>query len=160
MLSQAEYETNRFYDVNSVLNNWLNERQQLWVEYCQLAGLTANKSQNGNKQLPTHQQLEQFCELLMDYVSAGHFEVFDIIASEDPSGESLRESLYPELMDTTDAALEFNDSYSSVEEIVNPKMFEQSVANLGETLAVRFELEDRLIQHLSDHFLSGENAPA
>ncbi|WP_100657776.1 Rsd/AlgQ family anti-sigma factor [Alteromonas flava] len=152
MLSTTEHKTSRGYEVSVVLNNWLNERQQLWVDYCSIAGLTANKSSESSP-LPSNRQLASFCELMMDYVSAGHFEIFDILASEDPNGEALRESLYPQLLKTTDQALEFNDAYGGVEEIINPAMFERAVARLGETLAVRFELEDRIIQHLAERFM-------
>lgn len=150
MLSQAENPATRQVHLHTCIDAWLNERQQVLVEYCQLAGLTADRTQ-GQHALPSTEQRASFCELLMDYVSAGHFEVFDIMAYEDPDGEQLREQLYPVLLETTDIALSFNDQYADVDAIDAPVAFESAVALLGEALVRRIESEDQLIQHLATH---------
>ena len=149
MLSQVEPAIARFTSISTTIDSWLNERQQLLIEYCAIAGLTANKLDE-QQTLPSNEELAQFCQILMDYVSAGHFEIFDIMATEDPTGERLRASLYPSLLESTDLALTFNDRYADIDIIEVPVEFEAMIAKLGETLAIRFELEDKLIQHLSD----------
>ncbi|MDM7859067.1 sigma D regulator [Alteromonas sp. ASW11-36] len=155
MLSQVEPAAARFTTINTTIDTWLNERQQLLIEYCAIAGLSGNKLESAQS-LPTGNDVTQFCEIMMDYVSAGHFEIFDIMASEDPAGEELRNALYPSILETTDLALAFNDRYADVDTIDAPAEFESMVAKLGENLAIRFELEDKLIQHLSDALQASE----
>lgn len=151
MLSQGEHNSTQWQGLTPALDNWLNERQQLLVDYCQIAGLSANKPTH-SQQLPEQSVLNRFCQLMVDYVSAGHFEMFDLLATHDPDGEALKEKLFPQIMDTTEYALHFNDHYSDFVHTNDGSNggFDNAVAKLGEMLAIRFELEDQLIQHLSD----------
>ena len=153
MQTPVEHNSSQWQGLTPAVNNWLNERQQLLVDYCQIAGLSANKIQQ-NQQLPDHSALNGFCQLMVDYVSAGHFEIFELLAAHDKQGEALKHKLFPEIMDTTEYALHFNDRYSDFNHETDNESdngdFDHAIAKLGEMLAVRFELEDQLIQHLSD----------
>lgn len=97
----------------------------------------------------------QFCELLVDYVSAGHFEVYDkIVANCELTGElkqQLAKTLYPRIGETTQAALEFNDRYADGASDDELMEFDKDLAALGHALEARFELEDQLIATLSVH---------
>ncbi len=131
---------------NTAVNNWLEERNHLIILYCKLSG-TRNQ-----QELPDSQQLNKFCNILIDYVSAGHFEVYEQIVGEcETHGQSsiqLLEKLYPEISETTDIVVNFNDKYSQFSESSVLKCLDNDLSLLGEAIARRVELEDSLIDTL------------
>lgn len=136
----------RWSGVNDIIERWLNERQSMIVQYCAVSGVNELTLSNPGSQ----QRLQQFCQILVDYVSAGHFEVYyqllrEAEAFEDGSAE-LAKSLLPCLTTTTEQALEFNDTYASIEEGKSLSALPDDLSSLGETLESRFEIEDRLIE--------------
>lgn len=135
----------------TAIDNWLEERQQLIVSYCKLAALPPFDKHQQDRQLPDQEDIEQFCQLLMDYLSAGHFEVYDQIVSQchvnGHDSRSLAESLYPKISVSTDLALEFNDLYAENID-TSYEHFDRDLSKLGQALEDRFEYEDELIQTL------------
>lgn len=131
----------RWSKVDDLVERWLAERQDLISQYCTAKQLDIFKEANA---------LDHFCEILVDYVSAGHFEVFDELIREamdfdDTDSIKVAENLYPEISNSTQIALEFNDKYQagqSKEDLV------VDLAAVGDVLANRFALEDRLIKDL------------
>ena len=66
------------------------------------------------RRVPTQKPLQHFCEILVDYVSAGHFEVYEQLTSEakafgDQRGLELAKQIYPRIEVITEVALAFND---------------------------------------------------
>ena len=131
---------------NHAVNNWLCERNQLLIQYFRLSG----KRDTAN--LPESTEINQFCDLLIDYVSAGHFEVYEqiVVACETNGNESilLLEKLYPEISATTDIVVNFNDKYSQFVEDSAIQQLDSDLSLLGEAIAKRVELEDNLIDTL------------
>ena len=128
--------------VNTVINTWLFERQELIRLYCDLTDL--------NDPAEFRFRLAKFCEVLVDYTSAGHFEVFTGIEHEahvfDERELKIIKTIYPHLTRTTEVILWFNDQCEYLN--TNPASTERVRADLsylGETLSERFDLEDRLI---------------
>jgi regulator of sigma D len=119
------------------------DRQALLVSYCELAGIN-----NDSECLPDADEIANFCSALLDYLSAGHFEVFDILVANDTEGLNLRDRLYPKLSKTTDAALAFNDTFAQSVTLEQAADLDSALASLGETLEERFTLEDELISHV------------
>jgi len=138
--------TKQFLCKNTAIDNWLEERNQLIILYCKLSG-----SRN-QQELPNNQQINHFCGLLIDYVSAGHFEVYEqIVGMCETYGHSsmqLLEKLYPEISKTTDIVVNFNDKYSQFSEGSVMKFLDSDLSQLGEAIARRVELEDSLINTL------------
>lgn len=130
----------------TAVSDWLEERNQLIVLYCKLSG---NKKQ---LHLPDNKELNQFCDILIDYVSAGHFEVYEQIVNacetNGPSSIQLLESLYPQISETTDIVVNFNDKYANFEDNMELKFLDNDLSLLGEAIAKRVELEDSLIETL------------
>lgn len=134
----------RWSGVNELIERWLAERQSLIVQYCAISGIhefspqgTANKG-----------RLQKFCQLLLDYASAGHFEVFyqllrEAEAFQDGSAEAAM-SLLPKINATTTAALDFNDRYGDTQ-VPGASVLAKDLSRLGEVLAERFDYEDQLI---------------
>jgi len=106
--------------------------------------------------LPEPSQIQAFCQILMDYLSAGHFEVYDDIAKacekKGLESQQLANTIYPRISDTTDIALDFNDKYAEVDAEDLLTGFDNDLSVMGEALEARFALEDELIDNLySNH---------
>ena len=91
--------------------------------------------------------LLDLCQLLVDYVSVGHFEVFYELIREaeafaDGSGK-LATDIIPRIGDTTEVILGFDEKYPLAEGTLSDPSADLSL--LGEILELRFELEDSLI---------------
>lgn len=137
---------------STAIDSWLEERQQLIVSYCKLAALPPFDKQQQENQLPAQEDILVFCQLLMDYLSAGHFEVYDQIVSQcqinGNDSKSLAQALYPKISASTDIALEFNDNYAEPSDDNDFTTFDLDLSGLGQALEERFGLEDELIQTL------------
>ncbi|TPV54554.1 sigma D regulator [Aestuariibacter sp. GS-14] len=144
MLKQVEVAKQRWGGANKTIDGWLLGRKQLLIQYCELAGVNYQR----RDALPDASEVSEFCTLLMDYLSAGHFEVYEMLVSDNADGLALKQRIYPLIAATTDLALDFNDSYADDFHPDLAAKFEKSVAALGEALVERFELEDELIQHM------------
>jgi regulator of sigma D len=99
---------------------------------------------------PVQHLLQRFRQALVDYLALGPFEVYQ--ALEDQSVNSpyhqareLARQLYTRIARTTQAALAFHDRYDG--ELSAPALTEldEDLSRLGEHLAERIELEDRIV---------------
>ena len=159
MLENCQNATDRWGGVSKIVDKWLDQRQQLIVEFFTISGVHAlDNSDDHDQQVG----LRHFCELLVDYISAGHFEVYDHLIQEaeefeDGSALELAKQLYPQLSETTEIALAFNDE---IDALTEQDSFDPSLARklskLGESLVTRFELEDQMVDKL--HFAHKEAA--
>jgi regulator of sigma D len=133
----------RWSGVNEIIDRWLYERQLLIVQFCALSGVHEFSSKTDH----SHLRLQKFCQLLTDYVSAGHFEVYYQLIREaeefKDGSEKLAQSLLPSITATTETVIAFTDKYVEAEGPFTN--LSQNLSKLGETLASRFEYEDRLI---------------
>ena len=98
-------------------------------------------------------RIERFCEVLVDYLSAGHFEIFIELENEartfDERGIQFIEALYPYLQQSTEVGLSFNDSCDQLRH--GDSCFQQirsELSHLAESLTDRFQLEDQLIEYV------------
>lgn len=148
VLRQVEKAKNKWGGIHEAIDALLHERQQLLVQYCQIAGLPP--FEQSKTALPDKQAIKSFCEILMDYLSAGHFEVYEMISSQISDGTALLQTdeIFPKLQSSTDQALSFNDSYAEVSAQHDLAKFDVHLSNLGQSMEERFALEDRLIANL------------
>ena len=133
-------------NVSQSIERWLEERRELLAKYCELTEII-DVDENA---IAHAEQLEVFCELMVDYVSVGHFEIFDQLHKEgqlfeDSSGLDKEPNLLEKIQSTTEYVLDFNDKYLSSNDV---DALIIDLASLGETLAQRFALEDTLIDVL------------
>ncbi|MAP31203.1 MAG: Rsd/AlgQ family anti-sigma factor [Marinobacter sp.] len=118
------------------------------VQYCELSG-ESDFSQTD----ALREKFVRLCEVLVDYVSAGHFEVYEQLIQEarefNDGGLELAAKLYPRIEQTTEVALNFNDRLDGRElsEVDVRELFNE-LSRLGEVLESRFEMEDFLIENL------------
>lgn len=146
MLENCKNAKERWGGVNDLIDKWLVERQELIVKFCDL---TVNPI---SSQESTVEKLQRFCQVLVDYVSVGHFEVYDQLLQEaeefkNEDGALLIETTVPQIQETTEVALDFNDSFDDINKVDDG--VEKLVARLdflGTVLENRFEFEDQLIE--------------
>ena len=136
--------TERRQQSNELIAKLQNERREVWSLYCNVAELKPFSANDAVKSL-----LMQFSQILVDYVSLGHFGVYErLLAGTERRNRvlSVAKELYPEFSATTDAAISFNDKYDNVEKVEVFEDLEQDLSILGESLAKRIDLEDRLCE--------------
>ena len=149
MLDNCTTKEERWDGVSEIIDRWLTERQELIVIYCSLSG-THNFAPNCKK---SQEKLRKFCQIMMDYVSAGHFEVYDQLIKEaeafEDSNEQLVAQLFLKINQSTEMALDFNDKYDTDDRYQQAsEELSAHLSKLGEVLVSRFDMEDRLIEIL------------
>ncbi|MGX2041923.1 sigma D regulator [Methylocaldum sp. MU1018] len=133
----------RRQNTNQMIRELLEERHQVWSLYCTIAGMKPFTAAR-----PLESKVQEFCQLLIDYISLGHFGIYQRIIDGSERRRkvlSLAEEIYPRIAETTDAAVEFNDKYEKLTGSALETELEPDLSKLGEELAMRIELEDRLI---------------
>ncbi|KDM91991.1 Rsd/AlgQ family anti-sigma factor [Photobacterium galatheae] len=153
MLSKFEQVQKQWGGNNDVIDHWLLSRQQLLIDYCKLAGLPPFEPKA--RQLPTSAQLQLFCQQLVDYISEGHFKIYDkVMARWQATGYSPTteiSQLYHQITNTTDPLLNFADRYCEItDDSEDWDDFDQHLSTVGEQIELRFELEDELIELISE----------
>ncbi|MFM2482995.1 sigma D regulator [Celerinatantimonas sp. YJH-8] len=130
------------------IDAWLNARKRLLVEYCQLVG--HKKQYKPSAPLPDIEAIGHFCNHLVDYVSTGHFGIFDQIIENCQDYQRVHHCI-SRLSPTTDDILDFYDQFSALDEQVSLDHFDRALGKLGETLEARFNIEDKLLKALYQH---------
>jgi regulator of sigma D len=136
----------QFQAVEELLTRWLRERRALLGKYTEIiVGLDSNITVADLQ----HRQ-QELCTLLVDYISAGHFEVFHQLLDEAESFAdgscNLAENVMPAIGDTTEVIMAYEEKYS-VDAFALDKL-KRDLSALGEVLESRFVLEDQLIAGL------------
>ena len=149
MLENCKTAKERWGGVSEIIDRWLTERQELIVLYCELSSISREKE----NEEPYSRNIQKMCQVLVDYVSAGHFEVYEQLLNEanefNDGGIELAERLFPKIQETTEIALHFNDEYdNSAHESNLIEVLPEKLSLLGEALEERFVLEDQLIECL------------
>ncbi|MCK7466460.1 sigma D regulator [Enterobacter roggenkampii] len=150
MLNQLESLTERVRGSNKLVDRWLHVRKHLLVAYYNLVGLKPGKE---SFMRLNEKALDDFCQSLVDYLSDGHFNIYErIIREMEGTTPYLAASkLYPLLEANTQQIMDYYDS--TLENAIdhdNYLEFQQALSDLGEALEERFTLEDRLISLVLD----------
>jgi regulator of sigma D len=129
--------------------------RHMLVERDQLLGLllkTSDMSRESSSKLD-HSLLDKFCQVLVDYIAAGHFGLYERIIDGTERRKGVAElavHLYPLIDEATQIALVFNEKYAADRANIDLQHLHKDLSTLGESLATRIEYEDELIQKLSD----------
>ena len=100
----------------------------------------------------TNEALQEFCQALIDYAASAHFQLYRYISDKLERRTpvlDVADKIYPQIVQTTDSILRFNDKYQDVN-LVNDNqgllaLLDADLSSLGETLAERIQLEDQVI---------------
>lgn len=156
MLDSCQNAQERWGGVHLLIDRWLQERQDLVEAYTAI-------SSSPQAPITNAQALQRFCEILVDYVSAGHFEVYEQLTNEakafgDQRGLDLATQIYPRIEVITEVALAFNDRCDNGDCRDSVSLGEE-LQRLGQLLHERFELEDCLIEVLHNAHQQQVQAP-
>lgn len=144
MLERCKNAQERWGGVHSLIDRWLLER-------CELIEIFADLRDNPTAQV-SEQTLQRFCQVLVDYLSAGHFGVYEQLYNEarefeDAKAMELAKRIYPRLENITEALMAFNDRCDNGD-CRDAGVLQQELVPLANQLHERFELEDCLIEVL------------
>ncbi len=95
--------------------------------------------------------LKRFCQALIDYTASAHFQLYSYLADNRERRRSVLEiadQTYPKIVESTDVILRFNDKYDSASIENCTEYLASDLSRLGECLADRILLEDRIIRAL------------
>ncbi len=129
-----------------IIDRWPEHRRDLHAMYCELTEITDFSEAGSNHS----EELKLFCEMMVDYASAGHFEIFDYLNQEgtlfkDKSGLKKGNKIIEKIQPSTELILDFNEKYLITDDLESLVI---DLASIGETLAKRFDQEDTLIDVL------------
>lgn len=129
------------------MDSLLGARKETLSLYSELAGLRPFKEDDGVSVV-----LQEFCETLMDYTASAHFQLYRFIEDGSERRESVRtvaEEIYPNISNTTELFLDFNDKYEAEQKGKNLSSLDKDLSSLGEILADRILYEDQVISAFS-----------
>ncbi|ENO8417484.1 sigma D regulator [Vibrio mimicus] len=139
---------------SDIIDHWLDKRQHVIVEYCKLAALQPCANKTAVSEFPSPQALLYFCQELVDYISEGHFKIYDMVMNKwQATGFKATDEInqvYGKIVATTEPLLNFNDQYATISEYDELLDLDRDLSEVGEVLEVRFSLEDQLIQLIAD----------
>ena len=146
MLSKAKKGSERRQRTRQLIDKMLAQREQLMALLCEVSGVEPFATEK-----PLPQLLEEFCQVLVDYIASGHFGLYERIAVGTERRKAvvkLAQQSYAKIVDTTQVALDFNEKYDDLKDRDDLEILQPDLWRLGEELATRIELEDKLIESL------------
>ena len=150
MLNQLESLTEHVGGSNKLVDRWLHVRKHLLVAYYNLVGIKPGKE---SYMRLNEKALDDFCQSLVDYLSTGHFSIYERIIHKMEGDSPLLNAtkIWPQLDANTQLIMDFYDS--TLENAIdqdNCYEFQQALSDIGEALEARFVLEDKLIMLVFD----------
>ena len=146
MSSEAQEQRERRSGTRTLIDKMLTERQRMLVLFERVAGVEPYADE-----MPNNDLLQEFSQILVDYIASGHFGLYERIAEGKERRRGivkLAGELYPRIANTTQAAIEFNDVCEKANDDSIGGNLSNMLSKLGEELAVRIELEDQLISEM------------
>ncbi|PIE42036.1 MAG: sigma D regulator [Gammaproteobacteria bacterium] len=147
MLIHSTSQKEHWGTVDKLVESWLKERQEMILLYCAVDSL----KEFTPKDTPTEIKVQAFTDILIDYVSAGHFEIYDKLFQEaadfNEDHTDFAHSILTRIQASTQIAVDFHDKYANqnIGNAIIPELA-ADLSHLGEKLVERFDLEDQLIE--------------
>ncbi len=126
-----------------MIDRLVESRTEMLSIYSNLANM---KPLNSNADAPM--LLQEFCEALVDYAANAHFQLYRYFAEGKERRQQIldiADRIYPRILEITNIVLDFNDKYDCGDHCSALNELEADLSQLGEYLADRIELEDKLI---------------
>lgn len=143
---QPEKIQDRRGQTNKVVEHMLEERNQLLGMLLQASNIQSTDPSDTD-----FETLNEFCQVLVDYIAAGHFGLYERIVKKQERRKNVADlalQIYPDIDNTTQVALAFNEKYDPEYQPADYSALQKDLSTLGETLTNRIELEDKLINEL------------
>lgn len=144
MAGGAGSTTERRGQARKLIEHMLDERRQL------LSLLLEVSSRKPNP--PDLDLLDEFSQMLVDYIAAGHFGLYQRIVEGKERRRKVQDlavEVYSRIGETTRSALDFNEKYDPGK-MPSTDTFYADLSSLGEILITRIEFEDQLIRTMLD----------
>jgi len=141
-MSAVRIQPERRQQAYQLITELQNERHEVWSLYCHVAELKPFSTHDAVKNM-----LNRFSQLLIDYVSLGHFGIYERLLAGTERRErvlAVANAIYPAFSATTEAVIQFNDKYERADSSSFSDDLERDLSSLGENLAKRIDLEDQL----------------
>jgi len=143
MTQKTAHDGNPRPQTQKLIDDLLLQRQRMLVLLWELSKLDSSQVDNAIKDL-----LNDFLEILVDYIASGHFGLYRRIAEgterRSPVLEMAKE-IYPRISQTTDIAVDFSERYEVPDDGRLRSHLTEDLSALGEEVTTRIELEDQLI---------------
>lgn len=140
--------------LHHTIKSLMKLRQEVFVSYCQLAGVSSFDQREDEDHSVQPSELRSFCQIMVDYTAMGHFEVYQRIIEGKERRLAVKEAadeVYPAIAETTDYLIDFNDKYDAFEGSDDEvQELSGDLAKLGQIIAVRGELEDKILDALAN----------
>lgn len=113
---------------------WLQQRQKILIKLYNLAGLLPEELNEDNTSLTS------FFQLLVDYMCAGHLQIFNLLIKQNPINLTNIKNILQQINNSTNNIIKFNYKFNKFKNITST-----DITNLLEQFANRIELEDLLL---------------
>lgn len=147
MLNAAETANERRTQSHHLINDLVSTRTEMLTLYAKLAAKKPFMEKETVADL-----LQEFCQIMVDYTASAHFRLYRFLDERIERRRGvlrIAEVIYPRVIQTTQAIVDFNDRYDDTSLTYDPHRLEHDLSWLGERLAERIELEDQLIEVLT-----------
>jgi len=138
-----------------LIDHMLAERRQLLSLLFQITDLGGHELEESDREI-----FDEFCQVLVDYIAAGHFGLYSRISEGKERRKSVAElaaRIYPSIEQSTEVALAFNERYDGNKpEDMDFSDIEEQLSTLAEHITSRIELEDQLINEMLQRSLVAE----
>lgn len=136
----------RRFGTKELVDELLTERQDMLVLYCKVTGRAPFTHEK-----PIQEELKDFCEVLVDYTAFTHFEIYERIVEGKERRQHVietAEKVHPRIVELTTNIVAFNDKYDESDHTLILNHLDDDLADLGEVIAERIELEDHIVKAL------------
>ena len=147
MLQENRVEGDRRVRSSNLVKKLVDSRTEMLALYSELAA-----RHPFNNDITVAPVLQEFCQSLVDYIANAHFQLYRHFAeNRERRGPVLKiaDEIYPRIIDITQTILDFNDKYDCEDHCEVLPSLGEDLSSLGELLADRIELEDKLIAAFS-----------
>lgn len=147
MLTAAETADERRSQSHNLINELVATRTEMLALYSKLAAKRPFEDQEAICDL-----VQEFCQIMVDYTASAHFRLYRFLDERIERRRGvlrIAEVIYPRVIQTTQAIIDFNDRYDGSNPSFDCTSLAHDLSWLGERLAERIELEDQLIEVLT-----------
>ncbi|WP_110667782.1 sigma D regulator [Salinicola halophilus] len=149
MLEHCRTAQERWGGVHTLIDRWLEQRHDLLVRF-----VTLTDACEADIDTVSKRRIDALSEALMDYVSAGHFEIYPQLreeakAFEDAKALEVADRLLARVETSTRMALDFEADYATSADCQRHReRLPTWLGRLSDALSERFVLEEQLIERV------------
>ena len=128
---------------HNAINRWMDNRQQLLIRFCGIIAVRPLSALSTRYAL----DFQQFSELMVDYTSCGHFDIFERLMTQARAQQNLDgihaflKQHYSVISASTECIVHFNDNFVDAD---NPRGLTRALSRLGDALEARFKAGDAM----------------